>query len=130
MAVPRRKPPRRRLHSRLVLGNDQRALGDRLRQAGVRRRIVPIDATAEHRHGVAVCLERAAMGLAVDPPRKTAHDSDARRRELAPEHARHLRPIRRAGAGTDDRDSRLLEHCDLTVASEVEPGRWIVNRPQ
>ena len=70
------------------------------------RRVVAVDAAAEHGDRRAAGLERAAVRLAVDPAREAAHDDEPRAGELAPEHARDLRAVRRACARTDDRDRR------------------------
>ena len=128
--VAGREAPRCRFHTGLVLRDDQRTLADRLRKGGVRRRVVAVDAAAEHRDRMAARLECATVRFAVDPPRETAHDHDACRCELSPEHARNLSAIGRARAGTDNRHRRLREHCRITVASDVEPSRRVVNRTQ
>ncbi len=56
----------------------------------MRGRVVAVDPAAEHRDGVAVRLQRAAMRLTVDPAREPAHDHDSGAGELASEHARDL----------------------------------------
>jgi hypothetical protein len=70
------------------------------------------------------------VSFPVDTACEPAHDHDAGRRELAPEHARDLGTVRRAGAGADDRNRRLCERPDFAVSSEVQPGRRIVDRAQ
>ena len=100
------------------------------RERRVRRGIVAIDATAEHGNRVPADGKRTAVRFAVDPARQSAHHHDTGRRKLAPEHAGDLSPVRRAGAGADDRHRGLREQCHFSVTSHVEPSRWIVDRAQ
>ena len=93
-------------------------------------RVVPVDTAAEYGNGVTVSLERAAMSLTVDSPRKAADDDEPGGRELASEHARDLRTVRRAGPRADDRNGRLRQQLRSSDAAEVQTRRRIVNRPQ
>jgi hypothetical protein len=104
MAVPRREAPRRRLDARLVLGHQERVFANCACELGVRRRIVTVDAAAEHRDGMAVRLEGSAVSLAVDSARKPADNDDTGTCEIAAEHARNLRAVGRASARANDRD--------------------------
>ena len=83
--VSGRKPPRRRLDTRRVLGHDQPALGDLGREARVRARVVAVDAAAEHGDVVPPALERPTMRRAVDAAREARDDDDARGGELTAE---------------------------------------------
>src|SRR5204863_6963047 len=84
-AIARREPPRRRLHTGRVLGQDQSRLRDASREIGVRGGVVAVDAATEDRDGGAFGVERAAVRLAVDATRETADDDEACGRELARE---------------------------------------------
>ena len=75
----------------------------------MRRRIVAVDAAAEHGDRDAARLERALVRLAVDAAREAAHDDEPRRRELPTERSRDLRAVAAARAGSDDRDRRPRE---------------------
>jgi hypothetical protein len=73
-------------------------------------------------------IERTAMRLAVDPAGETADDHHTGRCELASEHARHLGAVGRAGARADDRDRGARKQIRVTLTSQVEASRRIVNR--
>ena len=96
----------------------------------VRGRIVAVDAAAEHGDRRAARLERAAVRLAVDTAREAADDDEPGRRELAPEHPRHLCAVGRAGARADDRDRRPREQLGSRAAAEEEARRRVVDRAQ
>ncbi len=102
--VPGREPPRRGLDARLVLRHDQPSLDDPAGKVAVRGRVVAVDAAAEHGDGDTADVERAAVRLAVDPPRHAADDDEPRRRQLAAERSRHGAAVRGARPRADDRD--------------------------
>src|SRR5919201_144006 len=129
-AVARREAERLRLDAGLVLGDDQRALGDRPRELSVHGRVVAVDAAPEDGYGVPVALERAAVRLAVDAAREAADHYDAGGGEVAAEHARDLPAVRRARPRADDRDRRAGEELPGAVPAQVQPLRRTVDRPQ
>ncbi len=129
-AIARREAPGRRLDAGRVLGDDEPGRRDLTRQLAVRRRIVAVDPAAEHRDRRAGGLERAAVRLGVDATGEPTDDDQPCGGELAPEAASDLAPVRRAGAGPDDRHSRPREQRGLLLAAHEEPRRRVVDRPQ
>ena len=94
------------------------------------RRVVAVDPTAEHRDRRPARVERAAVRLSVDAAREPAHHDEPRAAQLAPEHPRHVRPVRRTSPRAHDRDRRPPQHLDVGGATDEQPGRRIVNRPE
>ena len=70
------------------------------------------------------------MRLAVDAARETADHHEPGRRKLAPEHARDLSPVPRAGARADDRDRGLRQELGRRFATEEHPRRRVADRTQ
>jgi hypothetical protein len=130
MFFPGRETPRRRVDARRVLGDDEGRRGDPAREDGVHSGVVPVDPAAEHGDRVPARLERAPMGVPVDPARESAHDDDPGGSQLTTEHARYLRPVRRAGAGADDRHRRHGKQVRIARPAQIQPCRRIVDRPQ
>ena len=95
----------------------------------MRARVVAVDAAAEHGDRQPR-LERAAVRRSVDPARKPGDDDDSRRGQLAAERGGDGRAVRRTGAGSDDRDGRLLEQPERRVPPHEEARRRIVDRAQ
>ena len=83
----------------------------------MRRGIVPVDSTAEHSDGQTSGFERAAVRLAVDSTRETAHDDESCRCELAAEHPGDLRAVGRARPRAHYRHGRFREHVVLRFAA-------------
>ena len=104
--VARGETPWRRLDSGLVLRHDLATLADPARELRVRPRVVAVDTAAEDRDGLPARLERAAMGLAVDPAGKAADHDEPGAGKRARQAPCHLRPVGGAGARADDRDGR------------------------
>ena len=96
-------------------------------ELAVGRRVVAVDAAAEHGDGDPACLERAAMSFGIDSAREAADDDEAGRGELAREHSRDLPSIGGTGSGTDDRHCRQRQQARIGVPAEKEPGggSWI-----
>ena len=94
----------------------QGGVGDPPCELGVGRRVVAIDAAAQHGDRRAAGVERAAMRLAVDSARETADHHEPGGSELAAEHPGDLRAVRRAGARADDRDRGPCEHVRVAGA--------------
>ena len=100
---------------------------DPRRELAVGGRVVPIDPAPEHGHRLPAGVERAAVGLAVDPARKPADDDEPGRGELAPERTRNGAPVRGAGARTDDGDRRPREQLRSAAprTHSTGGGSWI-----
>ena len=128
--VAGRESPRRGLDARLVLRHDQPLLDDAAGQVAMRRRVVAVDAAAEHGDGDAADVESAAVGLAVDPARHAADDDEPRRRQLAPERSRHGAAVRGARPRADDRDRGAGKQLGRRLTAQPERRRWVGNRPQ
>ncbi len=125
------KAPRRRLDARLVLAHDEPArCDDPPGELRVRRRVVAIDAAAEHRDRRPAPVEGAPMGFAVDPSRKPAHHHGARGRHLTTERPRDATSVRGAGTCPDDRDRRTAEQAQVTVAANPERRGRVVDRAE
>ena len=86
----------------------------------MRRRVVAIDAAAEHGDGRAARLQRAAVRFAVRPARETADHQEPRRRKLATKHPRDLGAVPRAGARADDRDGGLRQELGRRIAAQEQ----------
>ena len=128
--VPRGEAPRRGLDARLVLGDDEAALADPSRELRVRRRVVAVDAAAEHGDGHAARLERSAVRLAVDAARHPADDDETGR---APAPARaSARPSARTPsttrAPTTATAGRREQRRSSPHPRSEERGRRIVDR--
>ena len=120
--VPGREAPRRRLDSGRVLRDDQTARRDLPCELAVRRRVVTVDAAAEHGDGDPACLQRPAMGFGVDTPRKAADDDQPGCGKLARDAPCDLAAIRRAGAGADDRHCGRASSAASAVPRRKRPG--------
>jgi hypothetical protein len=94
----------------------------------VRGRVCTVDAAAEDCDRVTIGLEGTAMRLAVDTARHSADDDQARRRELATEHARDLSAVRRTRTRADDGDGRAREQFRLPLTAKIETPRRTVSR--
>ena len=81
----------------------------------MRRRVVAIDAAAEHGDRRSTTRERAAVRLAVDPARHPADDDRSGGSCLARKEARNRPTIARARPGADDRDGRPCEELDVRL---------------
>ena len=115
--VPGGEAPRGGLHAGLVLGHDEPSgRDDRARELGVRRRVVAVDATAEHRDGRAARRERATVRLAVDAARHTADHDGAGGSSLRRKEPCDRPPVPGAGAGTDNGDGRTVQELGRRVA--------------
>jgi len=104
--------------------------GDAAGQVAVRGRVVAVDPAAQDGDGQAARIESPAMGGAVDPAGQSAHDDEARGGELAAEHARRLRPVRRARPRAHDGHGRSVKELRLARAAEEETDRGIVDGSQ
>ncbi len=122
-AVASRKPPRRGLDARLVLGDEQPVDADATRELGVRCRVVTVDAAAEHGHCTSTGSESAPVRLRVDAPSEPAHDHEARLRQLPCEPAGDGASVSRARARPHDRHGRLREEGLRAVAAHPK-ARW------
>ena len=89
------------------------------------RRVVAVDATAEHRDGRAARRERATVRLAVDAARHAADHDGAGGRSLRREEPCDRPPVPGAGAGTDNGDGRTVEELGRRVAPKPETARRI-----
>ena len=121
--VPRREAPRRGLDSRRVLGDDQTVGRDPAGELRVRARIVAVDAAAENGDGRPAGVERAAVGLRVDPAGQAAHDDEAGRGQLAPEHARDAGAPYGAGAARADDPQPPAHRQEVQAAAPQVRGR-------
>jgi hypothetical protein len=126
-AVAGREPPRRRLHSRRVLRQDQPPLGNRCGKRTVRAWVVAIDAAAEDGDGFATSIEGAAMCPAVDPAREAGYDHDAGPRDLSCQLPRDVRAVVRATSCADDSDGRAREERRVGRAAEEQTRRRVVD---
>ncbi len=70
------------------------------------------------------------MRLAVDATRETADHDEPCRRKVAPEHARDLSPVPRAGTRADDRDRGLRQELGRRFATEEHSRRRVADRAQ
>ena len=91
---------------------------DRPRELGVRRRVVAVDAAAEHRDRPSVDGQRPAMRLAVDPAREAADDDRIGLRDAARERARDGASVARAGSRADDGDGGGGEQRRIRLAPQ------------
>ena len=85
------------------LGDGAALRGDPAAQIGVLGRIDPVEAARVHRDRAAV--ERRGMCYGVDAARETRDHRETRRREVAPERARHAQREAGGVAGADDGDA-------------------------
>ena len=108
--------------------DDQAGLGDVAGEPPVRRRVVAVDAAAEHGDGRPARVERASVRLTVDPPRQSADDHEPGRRELACQRAGDVRAVRGARAGADDADRGLREQVGAGRAAQEEAVGRVVDR--
>ena len=74
--ITRGEAPWGGLDAGFVFRDDQPVLADSPGEFGVRRRIVAIDATAEHGHRCAPGFERSSMSLCVDASSHSADDDE------------------------------------------------------
>jgi hypothetical protein len=70
------------------------------------------------------------VSLAVDAARQSADDDETGCRELAPQHPRNLRPVRRACPRADDSNRGLFKDIRRRGATEEECARRVVDLPQ
>ena len=96
----------------------------------MRRRIVPIDATAEHGDGVSARFKCAAVRLAVHAARQPADDHDSSCGKIATENARDLRTVGRARPRADDGDGGTRKQPGVARTAQVQVPRRIVDRPE
>ena len=89
---------------------------DRARELGVGRRVVAVDATAEHCDGRPTRRERATVRLAVDAARHATDHDGAGGRGLRREEACDRPSVPGAGPGADDGDGRTVEELGRRVA--------------
>ena len=115
--VPGGEAPRSGLHAGLVLGHDEPSgRDDRARELGVGRRVVAVDATAEHRDGRPTRRERATVRLAVDAARHATDHDGAGGRGLRRKEACDRPSVPGAGPGADNGDGRTVEELGRRVA--------------
>ena len=96
------------------------------RELGVRRRVVAVDAAAEHRDGRPARRERAAVRLAVDAARQAADDDGAGGRGLASRGAaRPTRPYPEQARAPTIGDGRTVEELERRVAPHPETARRV-----
>ena len=102
----------------------------RARQLGMGRRVVTVDAAAEHRDRRASGLESAPMRLPVHAAREAADDDEPSCRELPTEQPRDLGAVRRARSGAHDGDGRPQQRLGSGGAAHEETWRRIVDRSE
>jgi hypothetical protein len=96
----------------------------------MRGRVIAVDPAPEDAYRRASGLERTAMRLAVDTAGEAANHDQPSSGQLAPEHPRDLRAVRRARSSADDRDRRAREELRRRSSAEKEAYRRVVDRPQ
>ncbi len=82
---------------------------DLLGQAEMALRIQPFDAGAEHRDGLAVCIQRTLMCSAVDSQRQSTGDDETRAGQAAGKSAGIVQAVSRGAAAADYRQLRPFE---------------------
>ena len=94
------------------------------------RRVVAVDAAPEDGDCHTARLKGAPVRLSIHAASKSAHNDKPGCGQLAAEQSRHLRAVRRAGAGSDDGDRPLLEQLVRARTAQEQPGRRIVELAQ
>ena len=105
-AVPHRELRRVRLDAVRVLAHDEAVRAHGGVQRAVAARIRDVEPGRDDTDRVSAARERALVRGAVDAEREPADDGDAGAAEERADLARIGEPVRRRGAGTDDRDAR------------------------